>query len=346
MDDHATSEQSGIVLADPTVPAIAHTLRFVRMSGVLYCPSELTEPWGLALPPMDGCLWFHVVTAGWCTVEVGGAPTIVRAGDLVLVPHGAGHRAWGAEPAPTPSVFDLPHQQVNDHYAVLRHGGGGARTSAVCGGVRLDHPAARHLLEALPPLIHIEGGLVPRSDWMRATLDLMADETRDVRPGSEAVVSRLCDILVIQAIRSWIERDPAARTGWLGALRDEQIGAAMARIHVEPTRPWTVAGLADEVAMSRSAFAARFTELVGEPAMRYVTRWRMHHALDLLEAGDVTVAAVGRDVGYDSEAAFSRAFKRVVGISPRAARLTEARRQDQVRRADPARHRQPSHPSH
>ncbi len=146
----------------------------------------------------------------------------------------------------------------------------------------------------------------------------MAEETREARPGGEAVISRLCDIVVIQAIRSWIERDPAAQTGWLGALRDPQIGTAMARIHAEPSRDWSVAALADEVAMSRSAFAARFTQLVGESAMRYVTRWRMHVALDLLQRGR-TVATTAHEVGYDSEAAFSRAFKRVMGTSPRTA---------------------------
>ncbi|MGI9600646.1 MAG: AraC family transcriptional regulator [Acidimicrobiales bacterium] len=303
-----------------TVPAIGEALRYVQMSGIFYCPSELTEPWGLELPPMPDCVWFHAVLGGEFTLEVDGRTHTLRAGDLVLVPHGTGHRAWGSEPSPTPSVFDLPHDYVSEQYAVLRHGGGGERTDVVCGGIRLEHPAARQLVASLPPLIHIEASRSTRADWMRATLELMAEETQQVRPGGEAVVSRLCDIVVIQAIRTWIERDPAAQTGWLGALRDEQVGAAIARIHSHPERDWTVASLADEVAMSRSAFAARFTELVGEPAMRYVTRWRMHVALDLLQRTDSTVAAVGAQVGYDSEAAFSRAFKRVIGVSPRAAR--------------------------
>jgi len=137
------------------------------------------------------------------------------------------------------------------------------------------------------------------------------------------VISRLCDIVVIQAIRSWIEHDPAAQTGWLGALRDEQIGGAMASIHADPAANWSVATLAEAAAMSRSAFAARFTELVGEPAMKYVTRWRMYVALDLLRGGHTVAATAGR-VGYDSEAAFSRAYKRVMGEPPRAARSANA----------------------
>ncbi|MGK2949405.1 MAG: AraC family transcriptional regulator [Acidimicrobiales bacterium] len=304
-----------------TAPALGEALRFLRLTGIFYCPSELSEPWGLALPPTDDCLWFHVVTAGSCTIEVaGGPPRQVHAGDLVVLPHGTGHRAWGTTPAPTPSVLDLPHDYVNERYAVLRHGGDGPRTDIVCGGVRLDHPAARHLAAALPELIHVESARTPRSDWLHASLGLMADETRHVRPGGDAVVSRLCDILVIHAIRTWLEHGDDSRTGWLAALRDPQIGVAVARVHDDPGRDWTVATLAAEVAMSRSSFSARFTTLVGEPVMRYVTRWRMLHALDLLETTTSTVAQVARLVGYESEAAFSRAFTRFVGLPPSAAR--------------------------
>jgi AraC-like DNA-binding protein len=308
----------------PIVSAIGETLRYLRMSGVFYCPSELSEPWGIELPPLPGCVWFHVVTSGTCTIDVEGTTRALAPGDLVLVPHGVGHRAWGASPAPTPVVWDLPHEYVSEQYAVLRHGGGGDLTTVVCGGVRFDHPGAQHLIGALPPMIHIEAARSTRTGWMRATLELLGDETREISPGSDAVVSRLCDIVVIQAIRAWIERDPAARTGWLGALHDPQVGAAIARIHAEPERDWTVASLAAAAAMSRSAFAARFTRLVGEPAMNYVTRWRMLVAADRLQSSDATVATIAAGVGYESEAAFSRAFKRVLGSTPGAARRGES----------------------
>ena len=308
---------------DSSDTAVGEALRFVQMSGVFYCPSELTEPWGLELPPMADCVWFHAMIEGEGSIEVEGERHRLGPGDLVLVPHGTGHRCWGLDDAaPTPSVYDLPHQYHNDRFAVLRHGGSGGLTRVVCGGIRLGHPAARHLIDALPPFIRIESGRSARTDWMRATIELMGEETREVRPGAEAVISRLCDIVVIQALRSWIEHAPEARTGWLGALRDEQIGRAIGCMHAQPDRDWTVAQLADEVSMSRSAFSARFTELVGEPVARYLTRWRMQVALELLRTTDLTVAATARQVGYDSEAAFSRAFKRVVGMSPRAARRT------------------------
>jgi AraC-like DNA-binding protein len=146
----------------------------------------------------------------------------------------------------------------------------------------------------------------------------MAAEAQELRPGGEAVITRLGDILVIQAIRSWIDTDPVAHTGWLGALQDPQIGRAISLIHQDPARPWTVATLAHELAMSRSAFAARFSELVGEPVMQYVTRWRMHVALSALKDQGATVAELAHRLGYRSEAAFARAFKRVLGIPPGA----------------------------
>jgi AraC-like DNA-binding protein len=293
------------------------------MSGTFYCRSELTAPWGVILPPMPDCVCFHVVTSGHCLLEVGEAGDaehrLLRAGELALVPHGRGHRARSEADTPVQALLDLPHEYVTDRYAILRHGGGGAPSTVICGAVRFDHPAARDLLELLPALIHVGASDSPQSDWMHATLRLIAAEATALRPGGETVITRLSDILVIQAIRSWIDSEPAARSGWLGALEDPQIGRAISLIHRQPARPWTVATLAGEVAMSRSAFAARFTELVGQPAMSYVTRWRMHLANDWLRRSDTTVGTVAAHLGYHSEAAFSRAFKRINGIPPATA---------------------------
>jgi AraC-like DNA-binding protein len=155
-------------------------------------------------------------------------------------------------------------------------------------------------------------------DRIQGTLALMAAEARELRPGGEAVITRLGDIVVIQAIRSWIETDPAAKTGWIGALQDPQIGPAITLIHRDPARAWTVAALADELAMSRSAFAARFSEVVGEPVMSYVTRWRMQLAHEALRSDGATVAQLADRLGYRSEAAMARAFKRVMGVAPGA----------------------------
>lgn len=315
---HLVDSRGPLDHAPPADP-LGEALHFLRMNGAFYCRSELTAPWGLTLHPMPGYVWFHVVTSGRLWLETGQADARwVQPGDFALVPHGTGHSLRSEPGAAAPWILELERELVSDTYEILRHGGGGAPTTLICGAVRFDHPTALNLVEILPETIHIEASNSPQTDWMHSTLRLIAAEAKEMQPGGEAVITRLGDILVIQAIRSWIETDPAAQTGWLGALQDRQIGRAISLIHRDPARAWTVASLARELAMSRSAFAARFTELVGEPAMQYVTRWRMHLALDSLKEERATVAQLARRLGYRSEAAFARAFKRVIGVSPGA----------------------------
>jgi AraC-like DNA-binding protein len=327
LDDRASASDTPF-MAEPgvwtSVDPLGEALHFLRMSGTFYCRSEFTAPWGLELPPMKGCLMFHFVTAGRCWLEVAGAEhRLLQPGDLALVPHGQGHRLAHEPGAAAASLFDLPREQVSERYEILRLGGAGAATSLVCGAVRFDHPAAHHLVTLLPRTICVEASTSPHMEWIQSTLRFMDAEARALRPGGETVLTRLADILVIQAIRSWIDSDAAARTGWLGALQDRQIGRAIALVHRDPARAWTVESLAAEVAMSRSAFAARFTALVGEPAMHYVGRWRMHVALTWLREDGARLADVASRLGYRSEAAFSRAFKRFMGVSPGAARRRE-----------------------
>jgi AraC-like DNA-binding protein len=308
-------------LFDPPAPSdpLGEALHHLRMSGVFYCRTELTAPWGLTLPTLPRYLWFHVVTSGALELEAGdGGPVVLQPGDLALVTHGAGHVLRSEPGAAAPGILELEREEVSDRYEILRHGGGGAPTRLVCGAVRFDHPAAGNLVAALPELIRIEALSAPEMEQMQSTLALIAAETRRQRPGGEAVITRLADVLVIQAIRAWIETDPGAQTGWLGAMRDPQIGRALALIHADPARAWTVASLAREVAMSRSAFAARFTDLVGAPAMHYVTRLRMQVAANALGEDGATVAELANTLGYRSQAAFARAFKRVVGVPPGA----------------------------
>ena len=302
-----------------SVDPLGEALHFLRMSGAFYCRTEMTAPWGMALPAMKHCLMFHFVAAGRCWLEMdGAAPRLLQPGDLALVPHGEGHRLVGEPGADAARLFDLPREILSDRYEIVRHGGGGQATHLVCGAMRFDHPAATHLVGLLPQVICIEASNAPRADWIHGTLRLMAAEASEIRPGGEAVLTRLADILVIQAIRSWIAHDPAAQTGWLAALQDKQIGRAIALINREPARAWSLQTLAGAVAMSRSAFAARFTALAGMPAMQYVARWRMHLALGWLEEHDEPLASLASRVGYQSEAAFSRAFKRFMGVPPGA----------------------------
>jgi AraC-like DNA-binding protein len=310
------------------------------MSGSFYCRSELTAPWGLHLPAEPESMWFHVVNTGRCWLDVDGLePRQLQPGDFALVPHGEGHRLLSEPGTPAPQVDDLEYDYASDRYAILRYGGGGTPTSVVCGTVRFGHPTARSLVALLPRTIVIDGAPAsrsPESDWMYSTLRLIAAEGRSLRPGGEAVITRLSDILVIQAIRSWIAGEGVRQTGWLGALQDPRIGEALALVHRDPGRPWSVAVLARETTMSRSAFAARFTDLVGEPVMQYVTRWRMQVALDWLHHDDVPVAELASRLGYQSEAAFSRAFKRTIGVAPGAVRRLLLGRPSQTRPVAPA----------
>ena len=303
----------------PPPDPLGEALHFLRMDGAFYCRSELTAPWGMTLDAMPGYLWFHVVTTGAVLLEVDAEHCRwLHPGDVTLVPHGNGHILRSEPGVRAPGVLELELEHPSDRYEILRAGEGGAPTTLICGAVRFDHPVAHDLVGMLPQIVHIDDSDGPRAGWMQGIFRLMAAEAREFQPGGEAVITRLADVLVIQGIRSWIETAPAARTGWLGALQDQQIGRALALIHREPGGAWTVASLASELALSRSAFAARFSELVGEPVIQYVTRWRMQVAQSALETEGATVAQLADRLGYKSEAAFARAFKRVIGTPPGA----------------------------
>lgn len=314
-------------IPDPWVSAdaLGESLHYLRMSGVFYSRAEFTAPWGLAMPAMPGCMMFHVITSGECWLDVDGEEDrLLRPGDFALVPHGEGHTLSSAPGAPVEDLFAIPRNQISDRYEIIQYGRGGDVARMVCGAVRFDHPAANDLLRLLPRTINVTSWDSAQAEWIQSTLRLMAAEARELQPGGETVMTRLADILVIQAIRSWIAEESDARKGWLGALQDKQIGRAMQLIHRDPAVNWSVASLAREAAMSRSAFAARFRELVSESPMQYVARWRMQVAVTLLEEGKVSVGEVADKLGYGSEAAFSRAFKRVVGRSPGAVRRKAA----------------------
>lgn len=311
--------------ADP----LGEALHRFRLSGVFYCRSEFTAPWALDLPAFPACMMFHVVVTGQCRLIVDGAePRVLRPGGLALVPHGTGHQLRGDDAAPSVKLFDAPRELLSDRYEVLRLGGGGEATTVMCGVVRFDDPSAQLLLRLLPPVIAIDVSSAPELDWIQSTLRFMALEARELRPGGDTVITRLADILVIQTIRAWIANDRAAQTGWLGALRDRQIGRAMAVVHRDPGQRWTVASLAEVAGMSRSAFAARFTALVGEPAMHYVTRWKMHAAHFWLQGSDETLGDIATRLGYESDAAFSRAFKRYIGLPPGTVRRQASAQQN------------------
>lgn len=268
-------------------------------------------------------MMFHVVTAGRCWLEVEGAePRLLEQGSLALVPHGAGHRIRSSLEADAEPLFDIPVEKVSDRYEIMRFGGDGDFSHLTCGVVRFDHVAAQRLIELLPKVLQVDTWDEDEGSWLQSTLRLIAREAKELRPGGETVITRLADVLVVQALRSWIDSAPEADQGWLAALRDDQVGRAIAAIHREPGEDWTVSSLASEVGMSRSGFSARFTDLVGESAMRYLTDWRMQLAHAQLQETSEPLAAIAAGLGYQSEAAFSRAFKRLFGVPPGRVRHT------------------------
>jgi AraC-like DNA-binding protein len=306
-------------LSDP----LGETLHMLRLKGSLYCRSELSTPWGIDMPPFEGYMMFHVVTSGHCWLEVEGEePRLLQQGSLTLVPHGNGHCIRSSPGAEAQPLFDIPVEQISDRYEVMRYGGDGEQAQLTCGVVSFDHVAGRQLVAQLPKILQVDTWDDEAGNWLKSTLQFIASEAKALRPGGETVITHLADILIIQAIRTWIDSAPEANQGWLAALRDKQIGRALAAIHREPERPWTVDSLAKEIGMSRSGFSARFTSLVGESAKRYLTRLRMQLArAQLTESSDSLAVLAGR-LGYQSEAAFCRAFKRVFGLPPGAVRNT------------------------
>lgn len=304
--------------ADSSSDRLARMLHTLRMRSTFYCQAELGEPWSLEMPAIPDSLSFHVLTNGTCWLRLPEAdPLELRAGDLALVPHGLGHDLANAvDAASGPRVDLLPQQYLTDQYSVLRHGGTGRTAQLVCGVVSFDDPAARELMRALPEVLFIGGDSISAASSIRDTLRLMAGELSQPQPGGEAVATRLADILVVQAIRAWLADDLDTGDGWLRALQDERIGRVLEAIHAELGREWTLDRLAQVATMSRSSFSTRFTELVGEAPIAYLTRWRMNIAHTRLREENITAARLAPELGYQSEAAFNRAFTRIIGRTP------------------------------
>ncbi|MEM8640614.1 MAG: AraC family transcriptional regulator [Cyanobacteria bacterium P01_G01_bin.54] len=312
----------------PPCDPLGEVLHLLRLTGTLHCRAELTAPWGLDVPPIEDCMVLEIVNAGRCWLEVAGeAPRELREGSLVLLPHGTAHTLRSAVDAATEPLFEIPVAKISDRYEMMCYGGGGDFTQVTAGVVRVDRAAVGNLLALFPLVLQIDAW-DDESGWLQSTLRFITREARALKPGGETVITRLTDVLIIQLIRTWVDTvvDSASdaksgsNQGWLAALRDEAIGSALVLIHREPQHPWTVASLARAVNLSRSAFSARFTARVGQPALSYLTQWRMQLAHNLLQETALPLSALAEQVGYESEVAFSRAFKRVHGVPPGSVR--------------------------
>ena len=292
----------------------------LQLTGVLYCRAELTEPWGIELPALEGVMMVEVVTSGHCWIELEGqAPVFMPQSSLALIPRGTRHKICSSPNAETELLADVPIELVGDRYEIMHYGGGGAVTQITYCGVRFDHLLADRLIRLLPEILHINT-LEEDNGWLHNTVQFISREAQQMLPGNETIITRLADILVIQAIRTWIETVREDEHGWIVALRDKQIGKALATIHRQPEKDWSVASLGKEIGMSRSGFSARFSALVGESVLQYLTNLRMQLAhRQILQTSD-SLAKIAQRIGYNSEPAFNRAFKRVMGTPPGAVR--------------------------
>ena len=301
----------------PSDDPLVDPLRLLNLSGVLHCRAEFSAPWGLDLPGIADCMAIHVVTRGCLYLDIADQPTReVPEGSLIVIPHGTAHQLRSEPGTPVTPLTDVPVELITDRSERMNFGGGGSMTRVSYCGVRFDPTGARRLLGVLPLVIQVD---TRKDEWLRDTARFIAQEADSPRPGSEAIITRLSDIIVVQAIRAWLASADCER-GWLAALHDQQIGRALAAIHRETARDWTVANLANEVGMSRSAFSARFRELVGDSVGHYITEWRMQLAREALVSTPLSLAVLAETYGYQSEAAFSRAFKRSFGVSPGSVR--------------------------
>jgi AraC-like DNA-binding protein len=305
---------------------IGDGLHLLRFTGALYCQADLTAPWGVAFPAIEPCMMLPVVLAGRCVLEIGGEQHTLEAGSAALITRGVPHRLLSSPDAPSTGLFDIPVERVGETYERMRFGGGGEHTQIAYAAMTVDEPLTARLVAELPELIRVDAWDGGRSGAFGTVLRLLADEAQTLEPGGEAVMTRLADVLVIHVLRQWLRTSSDASTGWLAALRDPHVGRALARLHARPEHDWSLVELARQAGMSRSAFAERFTALLGEPPMRYLAGWRLEQAYTALTTTTDSVAAISRQVGYSSEAAFGRAFKRHHGTSPGA-----------VRRSGPAR---------
>jgi len=318
--------------------ALSDILRIVRLTGAVFMDAEFTEPWCIGepsgvevcvehMPQAQHVVIYHLVTEGNCEVSVPGqAAGSARAGDLIVIPGGESH-SLGSDLSQRPAAGgQLVVRRAPDEVPQVRHGGGGAVTRLVCGYLACDSFLFDTVLAALPHLMIVNMREGPSARWLSSSIEFSLAESAAQRAGGVTMLAKLSELMFVEAIRRHIETLPPEQVGWLAGLRDRFVGKSLALMHAKPAHAWTVEELASAVGLSRSALADRFTDLLGQPPMQYLTRWRLQLAANLLRSGARTVAAVAAEVGYDSEAAFSRAFKRELGVAPAAWRRASAAR--------------------
>jgi AraC-like DNA-binding protein len=310
--------------------ALSSILQVVHLTSAVFFNAKFTAPWCYASPPSstviphlapgaDHLVIYHLISEGECSARVEGAdPVSLAGGDLVIFPHGDAHmvgtdfRARTARPERTLELLRKRGLRL------VQYGGGGAVTRFVCGYLACDLRLCRSLLDALPPVVRVRLRRNGAPDWLEASIRYAVEEARSPRPGGRAVLAKLSEVLFVEALRRYLDSLPPGETGWLAGLRDRHVGRALALMHARPAHPWTVDMLAREIGCSRSIIAGRFTHFLGRPPMQYLTHWRLTLAAAELRASRAGILAIAQQVGYDTDAALNRAFKREFGVPPAA----------------------------
>jgi AraC-like DNA-binding protein len=345
---HDLSSDS-LALASELDP-LSDVLRTVRLTGALFFLWDASWPFStpvpdgrafapIILPGAQQIVSYHIVTEGSCWGGMPGEPAVeLHAGDVLLIPHGDPYvmanapDAWGEASADMePALAFFRRMAAGELPVVVADGGGGPPvTRVICGFLGCDVRPFNPMLAALPRMVRVPPPADPASDRLLSLIQYALAEARQPRPGSRCMLLRLSELLFVEVLRRCLTSLPAGQSGWLAALRDPVVGRALMLLHRKPAQPWSLETLADEAGISRSRLAECFTRSVGQPAMQYLAQWRIQIAARLLVDGSAKVTAVAREVGYESEAAFSRAFKRLVGLSP-----AEWREKKAVGRAGP-----------
>ncbi len=311
---------------------LSDVLRAVRLTGAVFIDVNVTAPWAtfapqsrhlipLIMPDAQHLVSYHLVTEGECyAVQKDHEPVKLYAGDMIVFPHGDQHTLATEASLRAPASFDMTDVDLSTQrpWKIVGGGGGDQRVKLVCGFLGCDVRPFNPLLAALPPRIHCSGKNPDCHARLSHFYQMAVLESHGQRIGGESILAKLSELLFIELVRMYLESLPTEQTGWLAGLRDRHVGHTLSLMHAQPARDWTLETLSSEVGLSRSSLADRFTDFVGMPPMQYLAKWRMQIASGLLTQGQSNIAKIAIDVGYESEAAFSRAFKKVVGMPPAA----------------------------
>lgn len=306
----------GTVAELRTFDVLSDALQSLGLQTRLFCHSELAPPWCLAFPASH-LAHFHYIERGgaWVRLQDSNQTIALAAGDLLVLPHGRRYQiADSPKRAPVPFSKVIPASPRG--CSVVHAGEGPPAVTMLCGAFSMQRGSAQPLLSLLPETLLLRPADSGEAAWVEATLRQLAAEVRRQQAGHELVVSRLTDVLFVQVLRAWLHHTPAGGGNWLGALRDPQIGKALAAMHEDPAHDWTIRDLAERAGLSRSPFAARFARLVGQSPMAYLTKLRMQKAAGMLRSQRVSMMDAALASGYQSEAAFSKAFRRQFGVPP------------------------------